>query len=337
MSYKPSPFNRTTLPYLVGVLMVGLLVGWVLKPSPSTQNLLGGPIRQGNQGLINPLLGYELSNSKEIFSDLKELRADLAEKVDQLKEQGKVERVSIYFRDFQTGHWTGINEDEKYFPASLFKVPIMIASLLLSEKEPELLDRKIRYVETPNDDERKYSQAFMLLKPGQEYTVRELMRAMIVDSDNGALNLLVDLLANPSYSKYLVDLFSELGINFPEDTPGPAAAYGLSARNYSLFFRVLYNATILGRTNSQSALELLTQTTFNEGLVEGIPKGVKVAHKFGERVSSNPQDLHDCGIVYDPKNPYLICIMTSGKDVSLLPAVISDLSKMVYESDSRKK
>ncbi len=82
---------------------------------------------------------------------------------------------------------------------------------------------------------------------------------------------------------------------------------------------------------SSRALELLTKTAFNDGLRAGVPENIEVAHKFGERIlPNNIQQLHDCGIVYIPNKPYLLCIMTRGKDMHTLQGVIEEISSSVY-------
>jgi len=41
--------------------------------------------------------------------------------------------------------------------------------------------------------------------------------------------------------------------------------------------------------------------------------------------------LHDCGIVYYPQRPYVICVMTKGRDLDVLKNVIKGISEIVYE------
>ena len=105
---------------------------------------------------------------------------------------------------------------------------------------------------------------------------------------------------------------------------------------FSRFFRILYNGSYLNFEKSNKALELLTKIEFKDGLVAGLPSEVPVAHKFGERQFGEEKQLHDYGIVYYPEKPYLICIMTRGKELSKLPHVISELSKVTYEEVSKK-
>ena len=82
---------------------------------------------------------------------------------------------------------------------------------------------------------------------------------------------------------------------------------------------------------------MLSETDFSDGLTAGLPQGVVVSHKFGLATNlSNGvisgRELHDCGIIYHPRNPYLLCVMT--KSVSSIPDmenVISNISKLTYE------
>ncbi len=58
-----------------------------------------------------------------------------------------------------------------------------------------------------------------------------------------------------------------------------------------------------------------------------------VAHKFGTRVADGPggRQLHDCGIVYAPKTPYILCVMSRGNSSQNLSHFIAQVSKRVYE------
>ena len=87
---------------------------------------------------------------------------------------------------------------------------------------------------------------------------------------------------------------------------------------------------------SEKALELLSKSTFKEGLVSGTLDGVAVAHKFGERTNQLQdgtdlnKELHDCGIIYYPGDPYLLCVMTRGSDFPKLQSAISTVSHLAY-------
>ena len=43
------------------------------------------------------------------------------------------------------------------------------------------------------------------------------------------------------------------------------------------------------------------------------------------------RQLHDCGIIYHPLKPYLLCVMTRGEKIADLENAIRDISKWIFE------
>ena len=164
------------------------------------------------------------------------------------------------------------------------------------------------------------------IKAGESYTIEQLIEYMIKYSDNNAKQILLRM-ADPAS---LLEVTSDLGI----PTPKAGEDYVISPKMYSLFFRVLYNATYLNRAFSERAVNLLLQADFADGLVAGVPIGTEVAHKFGEASTTIDTvtgfELHDCGVVYLPNHPYFLCVMTKGISVSDLEETIRSISQRTY-------
>jgi hypothetical protein len=160
--------------------------------------------------------------------------------------------------------------------------------------------------------------------PGNVYSVSELITLMIRDSDNNATLLLNQLLG----SEKTQFTYSDLGIKPPTNQN-----YSVTVRTYASFFRILYNATYLNREYSDKALHLLTESAFTKGLRAGVPTSIPIAHKFGERTILEGQEnqLHDCGIVYYPGRPYLLCVMTRGSDYENMADAIKTISSIIYK------
>jgi beta-lactamase class A len=261
---------------------------------------------------------------------------DTLENFIQLKTQkGEVSDISIYFRDLQNGPTLGINEHVTFAPASLLKVPIMMTYLFLAENDPKILEKTLKF--------RQLKEAEFLRQkiPSREsidentpYAIRDLLRFMIVYSDNRAYVTLVQYL-NQIYpdGQPFFDTIRNLGIIQPEDY----SENNITTKAYaSVFLQLYHSAFFEKKETSEYALSLLAGSDFKDGIVSGIPAGIPVAHKFGERVFENEQQqqqqqLHDCGIVYYPKNPYLLCVMIRGNDFDTFSGIISTISKMVYE------
>jgi len=84
---------------------------------------------------------------------------------------------------------------------------------------------------------------------------------------------------------------------------------------------------------SEKALEYLSQSDYKNGLVAGVSSNIIVAHKFGERgyKQGKINQLHDCGIIYYPNEPYLLCIMTDGRSFEDRELIIRNISQLVYD------
>jgi beta-lactamase class A len=287
-------------------LGLGLLGGWLahgwLAPDLSEEYVSMEPLREGGHeyDFINPLLTCKFPESTEL-KEYASFEKIVNHHVLELQASGHVEDIAYYYRDLNRGRWVGIREDHEFEPASLFKVPVMMAYFQQSEVLGEVSEE-----------------------------VFELIERMITESDNEALNALLDDLDESA----LREIFLDLGVAYPGDSG--SQVYTISPRKYSLFFRVLYNGTYLRPDLSERALELMSQTTFDHGLTAGLPPDFQVSHKFGERGLYNDHgevigyELHDCGIVYDPGHEYFLCIFTKGSDIDYLAHALKELSHLTY-------
>ena len=251
---------------------------------------------------------------------------------------GRLTGVAVYFRDLNNGPTLGLNEHTEFAPASLLKVPVMMTYLSLSESDSGLLDKPIKFWRLKNGE--LLVQTIVPAHSVAEntpYPIMEFLRSMIRYSDNNAYFALVQYL-NQQYpdGEPFFDTMRGLGIIQPSDTD----ENNLTIKSYGSIFVQLYHASFFEKKEtSEMALSLLAEADFNGGIVAGVPSGVRVAHKFGERVSTDDQirQLHDCGIIYYPQNPYLLCVMTRGSDADVLTRTIREISRMIYEEfDSRR-
>jgi beta-lactamase class A len=248
--------------------------------------------------------------------------------------------LSFYFRDLQNGPWFSNNYQEGFYPASLLKTPILMGYVKWAEWNPGILKEQIK-VQKIVEYEQNYSPE-KYAEIGKEYSVEELLEIMTLYSDNNASsNLLIHL-----PTSIAEDVFATLQVPSPKDET--AESYKLNVKEYASFFRILFNASYLSNAGSEATLELLSKVKFDRWLTGKLPKGIKVAHKFGERIYTEETpdggtkklaQLHDCGIVYYPGNPYLICIMTRGNTLDELSLMTQDISKMIYDTvdETRKK
>lgn len=306
------------------LLPLGFALGLVTNPKAFRPTSPSGHfVRQGGYRLVQPLLDYEVA--KDMERTVHHLKQNVEALVNETLHRHDASHVSVYFRDLNNGPWFGIHEHEQFTPSSLFKVPVLMAYLKQAESDPHLLARQLAYsgghqLPEPNLKPSK------VIDEGTPYPVEELLARMIVHSDNRAGSALVAAIDLEAFSQ----TFTDLGIPHPNYQDPDAR---ISVKRYATFFRILFNASYLSPEMSEKALDLLTKTEFRQGLVAGVPADVVVANKFGERATkgSSSKQLHDCGIVYCPRRPYLLCVMTRGDDVEKLIGTIREASRLVYE------
>lgn len=308
---------------VVSFCLLSMLIGFFVRPFFSgVTDPQRGEIHEINNeySLINPLLQCE--QGQLLQQSLSNFKSVISRHVDQKIAEGSVKAVSVYYRDLNDGPWFGINETEKFLPASLLKVPTLISFLSEVEKNPSLAQETIVF----EGSELVYDVYFSpreSIVAGETYTLQNLAERMIIYSDNDAALLLAQRIGNGNVS----EVYKDLALRVRTDNVD-----FMSAKDYATFFRLLYNASYLSKPFSQAALSLLTQVDFSDGLVAGVPSDMVVSHKFGERVldTDNLKQFHDCGIVYYPHNPYMLCVMTRGEQMDSLVRVVAEISKLVY-------
>jgi beta-lactamase class A len=309
--------------------VVFFVVGWFLSGSLN-QTLPAKSLRIGGYQFIDPLLACNINNSNTFLED-HSLGNQMSSIINTNIQEGNLSKASVYFVNLSSGNWTSINPTATFYPSSLGKIPIMIAYYEMAETDPDILDKAIVYPVGGTDlNKNQDIQPAQAIIPGRAYTIEQLIEYMIKYSDNNA----AELLYNNIDQAALQNVYGDLGIPVDND-PNISNLDFITPQEISLLFRVLYNGTYLSRDYSEKALEIMSQSSFTQGIVAGLPIPVVVSHKLGlVGIQTNgittEHELHDCGIVY-ANDPYLLCIMTRGSSsLSTMEGIIADISQAAY-------
>lgn len=314
--------NKQTFIIIVLIFALGLFIGYSLDSNlkiRANSEYRSLETESESFSFVSPLLECESYEAGELKS-FKEIISDFT--TESIR-KGLITDASVYFRDLNNGLWLAINENDHFTPASLLKVPLAMSYLKEAQTDANLLDRKII---VKDEHMRFLTQNYVSSKSvvvGREYTVRELLEYMLIYSDNNAQRVLYE----NALGKWR-RVFNDLGIALPE---GEKDGDFITVKDYARFFRVLYNASYLSKEDSNYLLELLSKSEFKQGLSLGVPKNVVISHKFGERKFNEVEQLHDCGVVYLKKTPYVLCVMSRGQDSQNLSRYIGKISSLVYE------
>ena len=262
-------------------------------------------------------------------NDLLDLKNNIIETINNAEVGGGITRASVYYRVVESGKWIAVNSGEQFSIASIMKILTMIYHLRQNEQNPGWLNKKLKVVDLTQGNIQTYDGP--KLEVGKEYSIEELMKHMIRYSNNNATANLNSLINFEQYRS----LMEDIGISVPDPK---AADYTLNCVECSRFLRVLYNTSVLNIKSSEYALKLLTECTYQGGLLRQIAeKKIKVAHKFGERFYTNENQLHETSIFYLNDNPYLLTVLTAGKDTAQEAVLIGEIGALVYKYNTKPK
>jgi len=215
--------------------------------------------------------------------------------------------------DLRNGARVSVRGDETFPTASLIKVAVLVALLDEVNKGSIRMDERISLLAR---DRVGGSGVLQYMQSGLQPTVEDAAWLMITLSDNTATNILLDHLN----VKTVGDKMEALGLphtkihskTFLRSTSiavDSSVKYGLGVTTpdeTARLFELLYRGRAVSPAHDSTALAMLRANQDGTKLARWLPDTVAVAHKTGEVDRSRS----DCGIVYGPQAPVVVCAMT---------------------------
>ncbi|MDD4879062.1 MAG: class A beta-lactamase-related serine hydrolase [Candidatus Omnitrophica bacterium] len=248
--------------------------------------------------------------------------------------QNKVGRfngtVGLVIKDLDTGREIDLNKDTPIPSASLVKIPIMLSCYYAARDGKINLNDPVRLGYA---DKVGGSKVLGNKPVGSVFTVEQLLKPMITQSDNAAANLLIEHMGFDTLNIY----FRKMGLkdtnlarkmmDFKERRAGEENY--TTAADMADLLEELYRKKFLNDEISDKCLKLLGQQKINDRIPRKLPKGgALIAHKTGlER-----HICHDVGIVFTDNGDFLICVLVKHENRFAMPAkkLISDIALLTY-------
>lgn len=276
-----------------------------------------------------PLLAKRIfvGNPNDMIINFVELREELKKYA-----AGTEEKIGIYFEYLPTGVHIGINDREEFYRASLVKVPLIMQLYKMIEggyikKDEQLVIRRDLLDESYGD--------LWKTGAGTSRSVDELIKLVLTASDNTAYNILLDrvnqvLNETDSKNETGIDKIYDF-LDIPRDEDRKTLQ--VTPRNYASILKALFFSSYLNYPGSNEILEIMSQSKFTDWMGRGIPADIKVAHKVGifQGMSLEKSVNSDCGIVYIPNRPFILCVMVKTGDTEKAVPYINDIARMTYE------
>jgi hypothetical protein len=215
-------------------------------------------------------------------------------------------------------------ENKSFHAASTIKVPVAMAVM--------------RYFESQNIS---LEQALQIAPKGQDRIIAQLMKAMLIQSEEEATSILVDFV-NASTQKDMSAYFEEIGINgilyYTEDVDGYARS--ASAESMAIILENLYaNKSGLSKTSTDYILNLMKTYSKDDdfrigaGLTAEIK--AKMAHKTGTVLEDDIFTASDVAIVTLPNGDAYTIVIYNALDnktqYNVTPGIITEISKLAFK------
>ncbi|NDD66702.1 serine hydrolase [bacterium] len=234
-------------------------------------------------------------------------------------------QMSVSYTDLTTFEHVGIAENRPYNPASVIKLPVMVA--VYHEVNAGRLSLDDTLVLT-SDMRVGGAGSLQFLPVGSRFSVRHLVMLMITHSDNTATKMLMERVGLATINRVM----QELGLTHTVvRTSQLLRAEGKNvATTYDMnrLLVKLYQGEVISPAMSQDMMGVLLKQQVKWGIPKYLPSTVPVANKTG----TLDHIKGDVGIVWVTGHPYALSVFTQKVPNRLFgTGWIAQLSRLVYD------
>lgn len=296
--------------------IIFLAVVFLPKLKPESNNPSSGStqeVKESNTSLITAI-------KEKILRIGNKDEEDLVQELNEYLETKKG-TYGIYVYELDSGNSFGINEEIVFPAASTVKVPLLMA--VYKDIENGTISKEEEIVYTSADYE-EGTGSIQYTKVGEKWTVQELAKRMMKQSDNIAKNMFLRVLGFKNVQNYITGLGVKNVDMSMNNTTTPKDA--------GMLLTLVYKNKVVDEELSDEMINLMVETDFERRLPRYL-EGVRVPHKIGTWAGA----ISDTGIVFLDGRPYTISVYSKGiQNVEDAENVIATISKKVYDYELEK-
>lgn len=212
-------------------------------------------------------------------------------------------QVGFYYKNLETGESFSYHASESFPAASIVKLPLAAAILLMESEGTTSFQEMISI----REEEKMPACGVIKHMPGTvSLSIETLMKFMIVVSDTTA--------ANGLFQHYGADkikeAFQQLGLSgtqfnrayFDQELEDQGINNYFVPEEIGQLLEKMYQGTLVSKEASMRLNNLLRQQQINHKMGGALPSDFPISHKTGEE----DDRTHDVGIVWT-KEPFVVC------------------------------
>ncbi|MED4754125.1 serine hydrolase [Brevibacillus choshinensis] len=260
----------------------------------------------------------------------------LSSQISQLVENAGGE-WGIYLEDLHTGEKLAFQEHQRFYAASVIKVPIMTAVFAEAYAGNIALEQTIKL---RREDLVGGAGVLQHMTPGTELTVQDLVTLMIIQSDNTATNIMIDLVGTESIRNTMkkTEMFNSQFYNKLMVVPAELEGYNeITAADMGAHFRYLATGKVLSYDSCLKMMTILKQQQHRDRIPKHFPDpdgdfiGMVPKWEFANKTGSVTKITHDTGILFIGSHAVTICLLNKGLEQKPAADVMAEIGRLVYD------
>lgn len=251
---------------------------------------------------VNLLRGTE--TKKPLMQSLYETYhlSDLEARLNNLVAAHPALKPSIYVWDYESGKYADIAANEVYPTASIIKIPVLIQLFKSIEAGSIKLDDKIKMTDYYKSEG---SGSLQFKGVNAIYSVDDLARVMITESDNSATNMLMDATGGMNAMNSSLRKWGMKSTRVNDWLPDLAGTNVSTVREMATMLYNIDNPNFLSLKSREKMVDYMSHVHNNRLIQAGLAPGALFIHKTGDIGKM----LGDAGIVYTPNGKKYIVVM----------------------------
>lgn len=258
---------------------------------------------------------------------------------------GKVQKLikpskgtwGIVLEDLNTGEKWEHNEQELFYAASVIKVPIMTAVFKAVESQQLSLTDLVRL------EKDKYvggSGVLQHLTTGTSLPLLDIMLLMIIQSDNTATNLLIDLVGVENIQQTMKEAGMEYSTFYNKlmlSKPNPLGSNRIAAKDVGILLSKMAQGQLVSEQASKQMIDMLKKQQVRDCLPEKLPSPYSnfnngmPAWEFANKTGWIPGTRHDVGVFFVGNRKLVATVLSEKEDDILSKRILSQIGYEIYQ------
>lgn len=237
-------------------------------------------------------------------------------------------KYSITVKDLKTG--VSYNYNEKTQVSSASTIKLMIMAEVMNQVKKGILSLSQRIV-VKKEDKVLFS-ILTMLDSDNSYSLKDIITLMIVQSDNTATNILIDMAGIENINRFIKHIGLKNTVLQRKMLDYGAKKEGrdnlTTSLDMSAFLELLYNGKVVDKDHDALMVDIMKMQLDRSMLYLDIPDDVEIAHKSGELDNID----HEVGIFYTKNRNYIFCMLSwDAESNNYARKTVAKVAKIVYD------